>query len=188
VLNNPLLFVDFTGEAETIYMAFVGSDLSDRERAQVMAGVRQRHINAGVTDVSVSQTNSLTSHASTKDDVVSNIEVTDADIGDKFGYTHPLGITDRKNEATVSTARTASLTAEERITFLINVVGHETGHTGRAMREYDFDGLSGAPTGERGSIMEGQIEANGANAKMLGSSVREFSDADAEKLRSVANP
>ena len=190
VENNPLRFIDPTGESLSIVYDFSSSNLSSKEQTQLANSVRQRFVNAGVKEVGSYYKGGTDTPSRTKGyDVVVHVKVTSKPIPTRPGRNEPFGVTPGTiaklgNKSTVSSNQAPS-EDEALMNFLTNVVSHEAGHASGSMTMYNWDGdpsTSFFRTGESGTIME-----TGVPAATLGAKARQFSGHDAALLRAAMN-
>ena len=184
VWNNPLLFLDPSGEDLIISFDFRRSGLSSKEQQAVMLGVGQRFRNAGVRNVST-YVRGQEDHD--QSDVVVHLRFRSKafDRDTTHGRTDRVGVK-VLNSARIRT-RAEQLSGEALIRYVVNVASHEVGHASRALPEYDNDsvpsfGLIPFKTGEPGTAMGKEDDA-----AALGAGLREFSSRDAARLADFVN-
>jgi RHS repeat-associated protein len=179
--GNPLKYVDPNGEDLMIVYDFSKSGLSQREQLQMMVGVRETFVKAGVENVHSYAAEGRQPTASKSTDVIQKVIVTSESLA-LLGGREAFGITNTilNHDSAVST-KSAPQGEQAKINFLVNVGAHEVGHGTGALPQYNFDG-AGGPQGEKGTVMQQE-----SDAEALGTQRVEFSPEDAEALRKKLN-
>jgi hypothetical protein len=175
--GNPLKFVDPDGRDLKIVYDFWESHLTEAQQLRLQLAVRRAFARAGVQNVqSYVGGSSFQPVANKPTDRLVTVRFQAEPLSSgAFGQTSPGG-----NRSVVSTAA-APAGSQAKLNFLANVTAHEIGHASDALSQYSFDALPGAPTGERGTVMQ-KGTADDYSAAPLN-----FSPQDAEALERRLN-
>ncbi|HEX2834370.1 MAG TPA: RHS repeat-associated core domain-containing protein [Thermoanaerobaculia bacterium] len=184
VMNNPLLYVDPNGQDLFIAFDFSQSDLSTKERGQIMQGVRQRFLNAGVKNVVVNDATSRDQWSENKKtDRAVTVEVVSRDIDPNSTDVVYGKAREGSREGLISTFHAKKGDTAALVNLVVNVTAHEIGHASGDLPKHRGDAAPNGSKAAPGSIMEQDV-----SVEELSERQRDFDYQDALSLQEGLNP